>query len=246
MKYLIELSKLKVFTHKDLINITGDENLGRYVLKSYLEKGYITRIKRDLYGVISFESGECIADKFFIASKLTKTSFVSHHSAFEFYNYYNQVYSEITVSSISKFNEFEFEGNDYRYIKTNTDNFVIQTRGIRVSTIERTIVDCIKDSGKYCDLDETLNSIDSLNYIDTDEILKYLKELNSKILYKKVGLILSFFKKKLRIPDSFFKECHKVSDSIKGRFDKNKIAQNYNSEWKIFVQKNLDRYLDKM
>ena len=245
MKYLDKLSQIKVFNFNDLFKLIGDENLSRYILKSYLEKGYITRIKHNLYGVISFESGDCLADKFFIASRLTNTSFVSHHSAFEFYNHYNQIYTEITVSSVSKFNDFEFEGNNFKFIKTLTDNFVVETHGVRVSTIERTIVDCIKDSGKYCDLEETLNSIDSLSYVDSKIILDYLFEINSKMLFKKVGLVLSLFKDKVFIPETFFETCHKISDSIIGHFDHNKIAHYYNSEWKIYVYKDLERYIQK-
>ena len=59
----------------------------------------------------------------------------------------------------------------------------------------------------------------SENYISTKDILEYLEQISSKMLYKKVGIILSLFKDKLNIPESFFKKCHEVSDSIKGYFD---------------------------
>ena len=65
------------------------------------------------------------------------------------------------------------------------------------------------------------------------------------MLYKKVGVILSLLKDKLNIPESFFKKCHEVSDSIKGYFDKNKNAHVYNSEWKIFIYKDLNNYINK-
>ena len=117
MKYLTELTKRKIFNYQDFVTIVGDSNLAKNTLQNYLEKGYIKRIKHNLYGVVSLETNECIVNKFLIASNITDTSFVSHHSAFEFYGYYNQVYYNVNVSSISKFNTFEFEENNYTLIK---------------------------------------------------------------------------------------------------------------------------------
>lgn len=245
MKYLNELTKYKVFSRKDFATMINDDNLAKMLLQSYLEKGYIKRIKHNLYGVVSLETNECIADKFLIASNITDTSFISHHSAFEFYGYYNQVYYDVNVSSISKFNTFEFEENKFSLIKVFSTTFVKEIRGVKVTSIERTIVDSIKDSGKYCELEEALNCINMIPYVSIKDILKYLEQIDSKMLYKKVGIILSLFKEKLNIPDSFFDKCHEVSDSIKGHFDKNKSAHVYNSEWKIFIYKDLKNYINK-
>ena len=224
MKYLNELTKYKIFDYKDFVKMVGDNNLAKNTLQNYMKKGYIKRIKHNLYGVISFETNECLADKFLIGTNITDSSFISHHSAFEFYGYYNQVYNVVNISSVSKFNNFQFEGNNFSLISVVSTDFVEEIRGVKVSSLERTIVDSIKDSGKYSELEETLNCINMIPYISTKNILKYLEQINSKILYKKVGIILSLFKEKLNIPESFFDKCHEVSDSIKGYFDKNKSA----------------------
>lgn len=245
MKYINELTKRKIFNYNDFINMVGNSNLAKNTLQNYLKKGYIKRIKHNLYSAVSFETNECIADKFLIGSNITDTSFISHHSAFEFYGYYNQVSNVVNVSSISKFNSFEFEKNKFSLINVSTTSFVEEIRGVKVSSIERTIVDSIKDSGKYSELEETLNCIGLIPYISTKDILDYLEQINSKMLYKKVGIILSMFKEKLNLPDSFFEKCHEISDSIKGHFDKNKSAHVYNSEWKIFIYKDLYNYIKK-
>ena len=245
MKYLNELSKIKIFNRKVFANMLNDDNLAKVIIQNYLEKGYIKHIKHNLYGVVSFETNECIANKFLIASNITETSFVSHHSAFEFYGFYNQVYDDVNVSSVSKFKNFEFEGNTYSLIKVSSTSFVEEVRGVKVTSVERTIVDSIKDSGKYCELEETLNCINLISYVSIEDILNYLNQINSKMLYKKVGVILSLFKNKLNIPESFFIKCHNESDSIKGYFDNNKNAHVYNSEWKIFIYKDLNNYINK-
>lgn len=245
MKYLNELSKRKIFNYNEFVEILGNNNLANSTLQNYLKKGYIKRIKHNLYSVVSFETNECMADKYLIGSNVTKNSFISHHSAFEFYGYYNQVYNVVNVSSISKFKTFEFEKNIYSLINVSSEAFVENIRGVKVSTIERTIVDSIKDSGKYSELEETLNCIKLIPYISIKDILKYLKQIDSKILYKKVGIILSLFKEQFKIPDSFFEKCHEISDSVKGYFDSNKKSHVYNSKWKIFIYSDLDNFINK-
>ena len=48
MKYLNELTKVKIFSYQDFVTIVGDNNLAKNTLKKYLEKGYIKRIKHNL------------------------------------------------------------------------------------------------------------------------------------------------------------------------------------------------------
>ncbi len=245
MKYLGELTKLKIFNYSDVCKILGNKSSALSLIQDYLDKGYIRRIKHNLYTVISLESGECVADKFLIASNITDSSFISHHSAFEFYNYYNQVYNCVNVSSFTKFKDFEFDDNRYSFIKATQDLFIENIRGIKVTSIERTIVDSIKDSNKYSDLEETLNCINMIPYISSDDILKYLEIIDSKMLYKKVGIILSMYKNKFNIHESFFEKCHFESDSVRGHFDNNLKNHVYNAEWKIYIDKDIYSYINK-
>lgn len=244
MKYLGMLSKIKIFNYDTLVKIVGNNNLANATIQNYLKKGFVKRIRRDLYTAISLETDGPLADKFLIGSNITKSSFISHHSAFEFYGYYNQVYNTVTVSSLTPFNSLEFEKNAFVPIHTKSSSFVETIRGVRVASIERTIVDSIKDLGKYSDLEETLNCIKMIPYIAIDDIAKYLEEISSKMLYKKAGLILSLFKEQFNIPESFFQKCHDMSDSVKGYFDTNKKAHVYNKEWKIFAYKDLNSYIN--
>ena len=246
MKYIKELAKNKTFTIEDVNKLIPDRNQARNFLSNATKNGYIARIKKNLYSVINIENERVIANKYEIASNITPSSFISHHSAFEFYNLYNQVTNSITVSSITKFNDFEYEHETYKHISTNTDIYTIMINDIKVSTIERTIVDSIKDSGKLCELEEILNCINYLNNININDVLNYLKFLDNKILYKKVGIILSLFKDNLNIPDSFFKECLELAGNVKGYFENtNKLSHIYNSEWKIYMPKGYENLINK-
>lgn len=90
MELYKELAAMRCFTHNDMVKLTGSESSAAWQIKKYLKKGYIERIRRDLYAVISLETEQAIPNRFQIASKAADDACVSHHSAFEFYGYGNQ------------------------------------------------------------------------------------------------------------------------------------------------------------
>ena len=79
-----ELAALRCFTHQDMVKLTGSESAAKWQIKNYLGKGYIERIRRNLYAVISMETEQPIPNRFQIASRVDCDAFISHHSAFEY------------------------------------------------------------------------------------------------------------------------------------------------------------------
>lgn len=234
MKYYTLLLKLNVFTLEDLNVEINDIKKAMNILYTYKKKGILKSIKKNLYTIVRLED-KSYANKFDIASKITQSSFISHHSAFEFFGFYNQVYNEVNVSTISKFNSFEFDGNYYKQKLTSNVLLVDTIKGVRVSTIERTIVDCINGCGKVIEFDELITCINLIPFIVEEDILKYLEYINNKILYKKVGYVLSNFKEKKFITDAFFLKCLNNSNNVVGSFSSNKNSLVYNKVWKLYV-----------
>ena len=112
--------------------------------------------------------------------------------------------------------------------------------GITISSIERAIVDCIKDSANF-EYYELLECINNINIIDEIKIMKYLESLNNKLLYKKVGYVLEKFKETLNIQDEFFSECNKRSGNTVGYYNlKAKDALIFNAKWRLYVYKDME------
>ena len=157
----------------------------------------IRKVKYNLYAVVNLETDGLISSKYEIGSSINDTSFISHHSAFEFYGYYNQVHNQITVSSIKKFSNFEFENNYYVFSQTKSDSQVLNVKGVKVTSLARTIVDEINSIRSVDDLEETLKCIALVPIVNEVDIIKYLIFKNNKSLFNKVGIILSIFKENL-------------------------------------------------
>ncbi|MDY0277697.1 MAG: hypothetical protein RBQ97_06400 [Acholeplasma sp.] len=236
MKYYENLSLLQVFNKYDLDLITDDDNKSKQILKTYIDKNIIKKISYDYYGTIDFSTRDLYADKFVIGSKVNKDAFISHRSAFEFHGFYNQVYNEVYVSSLKTFKSFDFDDISYIYVKTNNFMQVETIKNTKVSSIERTIVDSIKDVDKISDIEETLKCIDLISYIDENKIMNYLDSVNNKTLYKKTGYILSIFRENLKLTNEFFDELKEKGGKVRGYFSQiNKHDLTYQNEWGIYA-----------
>ena len=148
LEYYEKLLQLKCFSFDDAAKIFGDERKARNILYTLKKKGLLQSVRRNYYATISLETKEAVAVPFEIASSITENSFISHHSAFEFYGLANQVFSDIYVSTGREFREFEFGGRWYHCMKTKRDFGVSLQKTIRVTDMERTVLDNIKDFDK--------------------------------------------------------------------------------------------------
>lgn len=242
MKYYFDFLKLKSFSLADVVKLTGNENTAKSVLQRYCQKGYITTIKKGLYTAVNIVDGDPVLNKFQIASALTETSFVSYRSAFEYFGCANQVSYEMYVTSEQKFNSFSFNG--YRYKRTAptiTDGVITQPDGVRVSCIERTVVDCINNFENNMGLEELLNCISAIPFIDEKKILKYLSAYNKKFLYQKTGFLLEHFQEDLYLSNDFFKELKSKAGTSSKYLVKGLTKENtgYATKWHLMYPKNM-------
>lgn len=194
-----------------------------------------------LYTAISLETGGPIANPYQIATKLTPTSYVSHRSAFSYYGYVDQISYEMFVSSESRFNKFEFDEMDYLYIPSKCNRGIVEEQGVRVTDIERTVVDYINQFDHIGGLEELLKGLAMIPYLSEQKIMEYLQLYNKAILYQKAGYILEHFQKELKLSNLLMQQCvEKKGKSIRyfsEAFPKDKLQ--YNRTWGLMVPERL-------
>jgi len=249
MKYYDKLIKLKCFSFEDAEKMCGSSSSAKSMLREYKNKGYVANVKRNLYVVLDLGTHEPTANKFEIASHITKNSYITHHSAFEYYGYSNQVYYEVYVSG-TRFHTFEFGDITYRYIYSPNDFGVVSPSAlIKTTDKEKTLLAGIKDFEKIGGLEELLKCIDSIPYIDQEKTLTYLRKYNSHFLFQKTGYILWHFKDNLSLDDSFFDVCKNHVSKNKYYLSKevrlNPQKALLNKEWNLIVPNNFEDMLSK-
>jgi predicted transcriptional regulator of viral defense system len=211
------------------------------LLRQYTQKGFVQQVKKNLYVAISIETGMPAASSYQIASNITPSSYVSHHSAFAYYGYTNQVSYEMNVSSDNLFSDFEYDGIEYVHISSRIPEGIVEKQGVRVTDKERTVVDYIGDFERVGGLEELLRCLGMITFLSEEKLLHYLDIYNKAILYQKAGYILEHFKDSLKLSSSFFEECSRKKGKSKRYFQKtgNQNKKVYDSRWGLIVPRDL-------
>lgn len=246
MELYKQLAELRCFTRDDMVHLAGSENAAVWQIKRYLKKEYIERVRRDLYAVISLETGQPIPNRYQIASRVADDACVSLHSAFEFYGYGNQVYYDVYFTTRKRVRSFSYDGINYYPIIPQGDTGITETNtGVRVTSLERTVIDSIADFEKAGGLEELLRCLLLIPSLDGNKLLDSLTQHGRAQLFQKTGFILESLKDELALPEVFFTECEKhISNSKTYLFPKQSDFV-LHKRWKIFAPKNLKSVIDK-
>ncbi|OHE46465.1 MAG: hypothetical protein A2102_04505 [Tenericutes bacterium GWF2_38_8] len=241
MKGYKELSEKVIFTFDDALDVFKHKPTAYAALRRLNQKGFLMKIRNNLYSCINPITKSVYADKFQIASSINEKCYVSHHSAFEYYGYQNQVFNTVYVSSEKRFNTFEFDGILYQYEKSNSFNGVIEppyTYKIKITDIERTIVDSFNHIDSISNLEELINNISLVPSLHPEKLLQYLEIYNLQALYQKTAYILSLFQDNLKLDQSLFEKLKtKIYKGVTYLNEESKFDGVYISEYQLVVPK---------
>lgn len=239
MKNYEKVLSLKVFNTKDIYQLTGNMNTTKSLIRNLLIDGYIKRIKHNLYAVCNIEFKSVIPNQYMIASKIRDNSYISYHSALEYYGVKNQVFYDIYVSTSKRFKNFDFEGYSYKYIESKYDFGIIQLNKIRVTDKERTFIDCINKTELAGGNEELIMCLELLGNLSGEKILEYLKKYDSNKLNQKVGFFLELFNEHYNIEKSIIEELRLNFTNKKLYFnEETKRSKNtYIKKWNLIVPK---------
>lgn len=235
-----ELSKLNTFSMEDVYALVRNKKTASSLVLRLSKKGLVKKIKNNLYSCVNLASGSVLASRYHIACGINDTAYLSHHSAFEYVGIANQVYYEVYVSSSRKFKNFEFQGISYIYISSKMDSGILipnSTQGIRITSVERTVIDSIKDFEKIAGLEELLNCISSISYLEEKKLITFLDAYHIQFLYQKTGFILEQFKKQLQLSDEFIDYCKTKSGKSTRYLTKD--SKTYCSPWRLVIPEEL-------
>jgi predicted transcriptional regulator of viral defense system len=246
--YFHQLHKLKLFSLKDVTALTNNASTAKSLLAAGIKNGTICRVKTNLYSVTDLATMRCAANKYEIATHIAEDTCVAYHSAMEYHGLGHQLFNEVSVITSYAFRPFEFEGITYirRQGKIGEGIMIpLMNSMVRVTDLERTVVDCI-DRIKYAGgIEELLNNLSAITYIDESKLLDYLKAYQKASLYQKTGYLLSMFKKQMHLSAGFFRLCKAhIGKSTRYLTDSSKDSF-YDAEWKLCVPMEMSTYLEK-
>lgn len=238
MNLYFELLKKPVFTAEYVNQYYGNVESTRSALKRLMKQMLIVKIRNNLYTCISGETGAPIANRFQIACSVTKSAYVSHHTAIEYYGMSDQVYYDVYVSSATRFREFEFDGYTYKYIHAKTQDGVENVQfsgGVRVTDMEKTLVDSVKDMDRISGLEEVIAFIQSIRKLNEDKLCRYMAEYGSQFLYQKMGYLLENYASVSGVTKELYQVCLEQTGKSKRYLSKDVFEGTYNAKWKMVM-----------
>jgi predicted transcriptional regulator of viral defense system len=243
MDVFTKLAKLPIFTIDDLFALSGNTKTAYSQLSRLMKKGKVRKIRKKLYSVVNPQTDQLVASRYQIACAITDSAYISHHSAFEYYGLANQVFYEVTVSSKTKFNHFDYDQISYKYVASRSEEGVVSAKnitGVKLTDLERTVIDSIRDFNKIGGFEELLNCLKSLHALDEEKLKHYLEINNTQSLYQSVGYLLQHYQLELGLSKEFIELCKtKIGKSNRYLISDYKKGCHYEREWKLMVPRGL-------
>ena len=205
------LLPMKIVTFDEIVQqalkITDSASNRRYIHRKYIRRlvkaGRLQQIRKGLYAVLSplENTKEYTPDKLLIASKIRKNYYLGFHTALEYhgaaYSTFNQAY--ICVKPKDRFNPFTYKRFKFKpvFVKETTSQVAEKPYGtsiIRVSTKERTLLDCITRPQYAGGWEECIKSLENLSGVDAEKTVTLALEQKRKTIRRRLGYILELLR----------------------------------------------------
>jgi predicted transcriptional regulator of viral defense system len=205
------LLPMKIVTFDEIVQqalkITNSASNRRYIHRKYIRRlvkaGRLQQIRKGLYAVLSplENTKEYTPDKLLIASKIRKNYYLGFHTALEYhgaaYSTFNQAY--ICVKPKDRFNPFTYKRFKFKpvFVKETTSQVAEKPYGtskIRVSTKERTLLDCITRPQYAGGWEECIKSLENLSGVDAEKTVTLALEQKRKAIRRRLGYILELLR----------------------------------------------------
>jgi predicted transcriptional regulator of viral defense system len=213
VKEVLTLNEIKTIVEGVINRKTSKQYISQAFLKPLINKGRIERIRRGLYaigipsknGILLFPTTQGTRnqgpDKFLVASKIRSKGFLSHHTAIELHGVSQTMGWRVVYVSVlrnKRFVTFDYRGVEYTSVSTQSPDIgvsEIKQRGqpIRVSSPERTFIECLERPDLCGGWEEVLKSISQLRMTDPNLFLNIAKKKCNQTLIRRLGLILQRF-----------------------------------------------------
>ena len=246
------LANHAVFTIGDLRNFlttqgSTNPNTRKALLAYHSSRGRIISIRRGLYVSVplSSDSKTFSADPFLVAAKLTEDSILAYHTALEYHGKAYSTFSRMTYisnirSKATKFQNFNFICLTQEMSQFGVENYVQNGVVVRVTSLERTLVDVLDKPEFSGSWEEIWRSLGSIEFFDLEKVVTYLNYLRNGTTAAKVGFFLSQHRESLMVDEKTFDGIKTLLPKKPHYMDRNSRGERrLISEWNLIVPKEI-------
>ena len=156
------------------------------------------------------------------------------------------MFNVIYLTSPKRIRTFDYDGVEYQGTVSKCASFIEgHDDGVRVTSIERTVIDSIANLNKAGGVEELLRCLLLVPSLSSDKLLEILSIYNCSFLYQKTGYIMEAFRSIFDFPEFFFKECEKKITDSRKYFSKQNEDFVFYKRWKLYAPENLLSLVNK-
>lgn len=244
----------EVFTLEEFlsdVDVTAAERTRYENLQNAVQRGQAYRLKRGLYASNIGVYRDRVPNVFLVAAKAAPDAVVSHHSALEAHGVAHSPFRTAYFTSMHKVGDFEVRGYRFHRVappavsdpQARLDEFQTRLRVgeaiVRVTTKERTLVDCLRDLRLAGGLEEMLRSLGGFTSMSAESVARYLSILGSPTLTARAGWVMGHYAESWRVDPDVLGDMRESVGRGTYRLQPGRSDQEFVSEWRLYVPKGL-------
>ncbi len=208
-KFLADLASADktIFTTDDARSVTGSSTSAVDLMIARLtRKKWLIRLNRGTYLIVPLSAGEKAEYSeswFIVARALIEPAdyYLSHFSALDIHEMTTNPVLTVYISTPVRRIEKRIAGATYRFISVRPQNmwgsaetWVTSSQRVRVSDLERTIIDCLDRPDLCGGVVEVANGLwAKRDVVDFERLAAYAERLGRKSVIKRLGFLLGVF-----------------------------------------------------
>jgi predicted transcriptional regulator of viral defense system len=227
----------------------SNSNTRKSLLTYYRNQGRIIPVRRGLYATVplGISPEQVVVDPYLIAAKATSDSVLAYHTALEFHGRAYSVYTRHHyLSSINSlpftFQSIEYKGTpipralrEKKQVMFGVTRFNRLGVEVRVTTLERALVDVLDRPDLTGSWEEIWRSLESIEYFDLDQVMEYLLLLGNATTIAKAGYFLEQHKKSLMVDDSYLNRLRSLRPLQPHYITRQRKECQWIKEWNLII-----------
>ncbi|MGV8082515.1 MAG: type IV toxin-antitoxin system AbiEi family antitoxin [Coriobacteriia bacterium] len=239
------LEKHHVFSLDEFQSELGEGRTAYNLLARATKKGGANRVVRGVYVSRAARFSREEPDPYLVAAAVASDAVMVYHSALELHGLAHSPSRRVQFMAAKATETFTYKGFEYRRyappkisesVQSASTTSVRRPEGVvRVTTRERTLVDCLNRTDVAGGLEEALRSLASVPYVDASNVLAYLNELASATTTARTGWLLEQRAREWYVPEDALQQMREMLGKGPYYLSRNNEAGTWVPKWRLYL-----------
>jgi predicted transcriptional regulator of viral defense system len=242
-----------VFTHGEFAvahTARGrSESTSNAILARYVASGRLIRVRRGLYAAVPVgrERGGFVPDAFLVAAKSQDDAVLGYHTALSFHGAAYSVWWRFQVITSRRVRRFTHGNEQFVCIQAPTEVRTLPDFGggvscrpyggaeVRVTTIERTLVDLMHAPQHGGGWEEIWRSLETVEFLDLGAVVEHALRMRTALTAARVGFFLEQHRKQWMVEDKHLAPLLGAKPKQPLHWDRRREPGTLQTRWNLLV-----------